>query len=70
MIRRRFGPLRLVAIFVLVAACASTPRQTVTYDASTGRYSFAVLTLVRIGGLLTIAAFGIFLWYERKRATP
>jgi protein SCO1/2 len=40
------------------------------YDASTGRYSFAVLTLVRIGGLLTIAAFGIFLWYERKRATP
>jgi protein SCO1 len=37
------------------------------YDASTGRYSFTVLTLVRIGGLLTIAAFGIFLWYERKR---
>jgi protein SCO1/2 len=37
------------------------------YDASTGRYSFTVLTIVRIAGMLTVAAFGVFLWRERKR---
>jgi protein SCO1/2 len=37
------------------------------YDASTGRYSFTVLTIVRIAGILTIAAFGLFLWFERRR---
>jgi protein SCO1/2 len=37
------------------------------YDASTGRYSFTVLTAVRLGGILTVAAFGVFLWRERKR---
>jgi protein SCO1 len=38
------------------------------YDVSTGRYSFTVLTIVRIAGILTVAAFGVFLWRERKRA--
>jgi protein SCO1/2 len=37
------------------------------YDVSTGRYSVTVLTLVRIGGILTVAAFGFFLWFERRR---
>jgi protein SCO1/2 len=37
------------------------------YDPSTGRYGFIALTLVRIGGLLTVAAFGLFLWLERRR---
>jgi protein SCO1/2 len=37
------------------------------YDPSTGRYSFIALTLVRIGGLLTVGAFGLFLWFERRR---
>lgn len=37
------------------------------YDPSTGRYGFVALTLVRIGGILTIAAFAVFLWFERKR---
>lgn len=37
------------------------------YDASTGRYSFTVLTLVRLGGILTVTAFGVFLWRERHR---
>jgi protein SCO1/2 len=38
------------------------------YDPSTGRYGFIALTLVRIGGLLTVGAFGLFLWLERRRA--
>jgi protein SCO1 len=38
------------------------------YDPSTGRYGLMALTLVRIGGILTVAAFGIFLWFERKRS--
>jgi protein SCO1/2 len=37
------------------------------YDPSTGRYGFIALTLVRIGGLLTVGAFGLFLWFERRR---
>jgi protein SCO1 len=37
------------------------------YDPSTGRYGLMALTLVRIGGILTVAAFGIFLWFERRR---
>ncbi|MGH9313440.1 MAG: SCO family protein [Vicinamibacterales bacterium] len=37
------------------------------YDPATGRYGFVALTLVRIGGILTIAAFGVFLWLERTR---
>jgi protein SCO1 len=37
------------------------------YDPSTGRYGFVALTLVRIGGILTIAAFALFLWRERRR---
>jgi protein SCO1 len=37
------------------------------YDPSTGRYNFIALTLVRIGGLLTVGAFGVFLWLERRR---
>jgi protein SCO1/2 len=38
------------------------------YDPSTGRYGFVALTLVRIGGILTIVAFGLFLWFERRRS--
>jgi protein SCO1/2 len=37
------------------------------YDPSTGRYSFMVLTLVRIGGLLTLVALGTFFWVERRK---
>ena len=37
------------------------------YDPSTGRYGFIALTLVRVGGLLTVGAFGLFLWFERRR---
>ncbi len=37
------------------------------YDPSTGRYGFVALTLVRIGGILTVVAFGVFLWFERRR---
>jgi protein SCO1/2 len=38
------------------------------YDPATGRYGFVALTLVRIGGILTIVAFGLFLWRERIRS--
>jgi protein SCO1/2 len=37
------------------------------YDPATGRYGFVALTLVRIGGILTVAAFAMFLWLERRR---
>lgn len=37
------------------------------YDASTGRYSAAVLNLVRLGGVLTVAAFGTFFIVSRSR---
>jgi protein SCO1/2 len=37
------------------------------YDPSTGRYGFVALTLVRIGGILTVVAFGLFLWFEHRR---
>jgi protein SCO1/2 len=37
------------------------------YDPATGRYGFVALTVVRVGGILTVAAFGLFLLYERKR---
>jgi protein SCO1/2 len=37
------------------------------YDPSTGRYGFVALTLVRIGGALTLVALGAFFWFERRR---
>jgi len=44
-----------------------------SYDPSTGRYSMLVLTLVRIGGALTVLAFALFLFRMLRRdraATP
>lgn len=37
------------------------------YDPASGRYGFVALTLVRIGGVVTVAAFGVFLILERRR---
>lgn len=37
------------------------------YDVATGRYSAAVLNLVRLGGVLTVAAFGVFFVASRSR---
>jgi protein SCO1/2 len=37
------------------------------YDPATGRYGFIALTLVRIGGVLTVAALALFLILERRR---
>lgn len=37
------------------------------YDPATGRYSAAVLNLVRLGGILTVGAFGTFVIVSRKR---
>ncbi len=38
-----------------------------SYDPSTGRYSMLVLTLVRIGGALTVLAFALFLFRMLRR---
>jgi protein SCO1/2 len=37
------------------------------YDPDTGRYGAAVLTLVRIGGILTVAAFATFVFVALRR---
>ena len=37
------------------------------YDPTTGRYGWAVMTLVRIGGVLTVAAVLGFVWIMRRR---
>ena len=37
------------------------------YDPTTGRYGWAVMTLVRLGGLLTVAAVLIFVVVMRRR---
>lgn len=37
------------------------------YDPATGRYSFATLTAVRIGGILTLAALVAFAWISIRR---
>ncbi len=39
------------------------------YDAATGRYSAAVLNLVRLGGVLTVLSFAVFVFYTRQRET-
>jgi protein SCO1/2 len=38
-----------------------------SYDPSTGRYSTFVLTLVRVGGVLTVLAFALFLFRVQRR---
>jgi protein SCO1/2 len=38
-----------------------------SYDPTTGRYTTFVLTLVRIGGALTVLAFALFLFRMRRR---
>jgi protein SCO1/2 len=37
------------------------------YDPTTGRYGWAVMTLVRLGGLLTVVAVLGFVWTMRRR---
>jgi protein SCO1/2 len=37
------------------------------YDPATGTYSVLTLTLVRIGGVLTLLALGSFMWLSRRR---
>jgi protein SCO1/2 len=39
------------------------------YDPSTGRYGFAILNIVRLGGLLTLAGIGAFVVFSRRRET-
>jgi protein SCO1/2 len=39
------------------------------YDVASGKYSAAVLNLVRLGGVLTVAAFGAFVIASRSRET-
>ena len=38
------------------------------YDPLTGKYGFAIMSLVRLGGILTLAALGIFMWSSRRPA--
>jgi protein SCO1/2 len=37
------------------------------YDPETGRYGFAILNVVRLGGVLTVAAIGAFVVLSRRR---
>ena len=37
------------------------------YDPITGKYGFAVMSLVRLGGILTVGAFLAFVWASRRR---
>lgn len=37
------------------------------YDPSTGRYSLAILNLVRAGGILTVAGLGLFMFVSWRR---
>lgn len=40
------------------------------YDASTGKYSVAIMNLIRAGCLLTLTLLGLFFWSMSRRATP
>ena len=40
------------------------------YDPVTGKYSVAILNLVRFGGLLTMAVLALFWWWPRKKQKP
>ena len=37
------------------------------YDPITGKYGFAVMSLVRLGGILTVGAFLAFVWVSRRK---
>jgi protein SCO1/2 len=37
------------------------------YDPASGRYSLAILNLVRAGGVLTVAAIGLFMFMSWRR---
>lgn len=37
------------------------------YDPSSGRYSLAILNLVRAGGVLTVAGIGLFMFLSRRK---
>ena len=37
------------------------------YDPVTGKYGFAVMSLVRLGGILTVGAFLAFVWVSRRK---
>ena len=37
------------------------------YDPQTGRYGFAIMTAVRVGGLLTVAGLGVFILVTLRR---
>lgn len=39
------------------------------YDPITGAYSVAILNLVRLGGMLTVATLGLFWWWGRQHRT-
>jgi protein SCO1/2 len=39
------------------------------YDPSTGRYGLMAMNLVRLGGLVTLAILGGFIWVMRRRET-
>ncbi|HZZ71970.1 MAG TPA: SCO family protein [Pirellulales bacterium] len=42
------------------------------YDPTTGKYGFAILNLVRVAGVLTLAAFGVFfvrMWRHDRKTT-
>jgi protein SCO1/2 len=38
-----------------------------SYDPETGKYNLMVLRLVRVGGVLTVLAFGVFVWWAWRR---
>lgn len=37
------------------------------YDPTTGKYGFAVMSLLRLGGILTVGAFLAFVWVSRRK---